>query len=147
VWLAETGELVAFDESPRPSDSSFTGGGGGGGDGNFFVDLAVGAAVDAAIEGVVHHFSERTSDAGERAGDEVVVVGVETDGEKLRHALRGWERHMPEENGLAWVAARCDDGGAHDDVTEPFETGSGTWDDAAGWGRASDVRPGSDERS
>lgn len=40
--------------------------------------------------------------------DEVVVLGVERDRDRLRLALAGWEEHMPETNGLAWLAERCD---------------------------------------
>jgi hypothetical protein len=138
VWLEATGELVAFNEALSPGDAYQGWGGGAGGDGNFVVDMVVGTAIDAAIDGVIRHVTNAGERAKRRVVDEVVPIGIERDGERLRHALRGWERHMPEPDGLAWVAARCDDDGAHDIPDAE------AWYDAADWGRASDVWPGSD---
>jgi membrane protease YdiL (CAAX protease family) len=39
------------------------------------------------------------ADAGES-----VVIAVETDGDRLRAAMNGWEDHVDEPNGLAWLA-------------------------------------------
>jgi hypothetical protein len=44
---------------------------------------------------------------GGGGADEVVVLGVETDLEAVRAALQGWENHMTDENGLAWLAERA----------------------------------------
>jgi hypothetical protein len=39
----------------------------------------------------------------------VVVVGYAVDLEELRPTLTGWEDHMREPNGLAWLTERCND--------------------------------------
>jgi hypothetical protein len=44
---------------------------------------------------------------GGGGADEVVVLGVEPDETRLRDALEGWEEHMPEGNGLSWLAERA----------------------------------------
>ena len=45
---------------------------------------------------------------GGATADEVVVLAVEPDRARLREVLAGWEMHMGDENGLAWLAERCD---------------------------------------
>jgi hypothetical protein len=44
---------------------------------------------------------------GGGGADEVVVLGVETDLEVVQAALQGWQDHMTDENGLAWLAERA----------------------------------------
>lgn len=109
LWMRATGEVVAFHESAFQSwQPSGVGGGGGGGDGNFFVDMAVGAAFEVAVEGVIGLFRHGAPKPHPQL-DEVVVIGVEPDLFRLRGALMGWEDRMPEDNGLAWLAERVDD--------------------------------------
>jgi hypothetical protein len=47
--------------------------------------------------------------AFDQSADEVVVVGYAVDLEELRPTLTGWEDHMREPNGLAWLTERCND--------------------------------------
>lgn len=46
--------------------------------------------------------------AGAIDGHDVVVIAVEPDRDRLNAALHGWEDHVDESNGLAWLAARFD---------------------------------------
>jgi hypothetical protein len=82
--------------------------------------------------------------------DEVVVLGVDTDLERVRDALTGWREHMAGDNGLAWLAERA--------ATFPGATGvtgatgaptteadaDDTWDDAQDGDRESELWPGPD---
>ena len=47
--------------------------------------------------------------AFDQPGDEVVVVGFAHDLDELRTRLAGWETHISEANGLAWLVERCND--------------------------------------
>ncbi len=38
--------------------------------------------------------------------DEVVRIAVETDPQRLHAAVAGWEEHVTDWNGLAWIAGR-----------------------------------------
>jgi hypothetical protein len=95
VWLEATGELVAFSVAAlqgwEPS--------GFGGDGFLVLELAA--------EGIRRLFSHdaRNTHADPAA---VLIIGVEPALFRLRAALFGWEDHMREENGLAWLAGRVD---------------------------------------
>jgi hypothetical protein len=83
-------------------------GGGGGGDGNFFADMAVGFVFEAALEGVIGLFRHGAPKPHPEL-DEVVIIGREPDLLRLRGALLNWEEHMPEPNGLGWLAERVDE--------------------------------------
>jgi hypothetical protein len=87
VWLEATGEFVAFNEQTQrrwPTDTRGR------------VIQNVGSVVAGAYE------APWVSD------DEVVVVGVEPDLERLQTRLAGWEQHMDDDNGLAWAAGQFD---------------------------------------
>jgi hypothetical protein len=108
VWLQATGELAAFQESAYQGWQPSGVGGGGGGGGNFVADMAFSFVFDAALEGVVGLFRHGAPKPHPEL-DEVVVIGVEPDLLRLRGALLGWEDHLPEPNGLAWLAERVDE--------------------------------------
>jgi hypothetical protein len=97
--MEATGEIVAFNER---TEVDYTGANRGGG--QSLADLPFTIAVEAA--GSIWFGRDGARPVH---GDEVVVIGVETDLLRLRGALIGWEDHMPEENGLAWLAGRVDD--------------------------------------
>jgi hypothetical protein len=52
--------------------------------------------------------------AFDQPGDEVVVVGFAHDLEELCTRLAGWEDHMAEANGLAWLVERSSDESTND---------------------------------
>jgi hypothetical protein len=87
VWMVATGELVAFNEQTHRRWSTGHG--------------------ERAVEGLAVVLGAHY-EAGWGSNDEVVIMGVEPDLLRLRGALIGWEDHMPEENGLAWLADRAD---------------------------------------
>ena len=96
VWLAATGELVAFNEQVERYYPTAKRGGA-----QDWSDLPVVVGVEAVTSILMG-----TDNSRRRATDEVVVIGVEPDLPRLRGALIGWEEHVPEENGLAWLAER-----------------------------------------
>jgi membrane protease YdiL (CAAX protease family) len=79
VWMRETGELLAIKDGTAPARA---------------LDRAESDAVDIPAPVVV-------ADPGE-----VVLIAVETDGDRLRAAMSGWEDHVGDANGLAWLAER-----------------------------------------
>ncbi|HZR15436.1 MAG TPA: hypothetical protein VFC33_19530 [Acidimicrobiia bacterium] len=79
VWVEATGEIAAFN-SGRPATPVAPGRGLG--------------ALGAMLGG---------------GPDEVVILGVHDDIDTLRAGLTGWEEHMADENGLAWLAERVDE--------------------------------------
>jgi membrane protease YdiL (CAAX protease family) len=65
---------------------------------------------------------------------EVVLIAVETDGDRLRAAMSGWQDHVGDANGLAWLAERF-----HAPVppagwyADPWSTRQLRWWDGTGW--------------
>jgi hypothetical protein len=110
LWVQATGEIVAFLESASAGFawSGVGGGGGGGGGGNLLAEIAVGFVFDAAVEGVIGAFRHGAQKPHPEL-DEVVIIGREPDLLRLRGALLNWEEHMPEPNGLGWLAERVDE--------------------------------------
>jgi hypothetical protein len=98
VWLESTGELAAFEEIPPEPYVSQSGSGGG------LIDLPFSVAIEGVAE-VIRRAEKRQS---KPLSYEVVVVGVEPDVERLQTRLTGWEEHIAEDNGLAWVAGHFD---------------------------------------
>ena len=92
VWLEATGELVAFNESHENSIPGSA------------PPLEVQILDDVLRDGIAGLWRPPKGYA-----DEVVIIGVEPDVLRLRGAVIGWEDHMPEENGLAWLAERVDE--------------------------------------
>lgn len=78
VWVADTGEIAAFN-SGRPTTPVMPGRG-----------LGLGALL------------------GGGGADEVVILGVHPDLDTLRAGIAGWENEMAGDNGLAWLAERVD---------------------------------------
>jgi hypothetical protein len=78
VWLAGTGEIAAFN-SGRSGGAVMPGRG-----------LGLGALL------------------GGGGPDEVVILGDHPDLDTVRAGLAGWQDHMAEDNGLAWLAERID---------------------------------------
>jgi hypothetical protein len=101
VWLEATGELVAFNETGRQSTPGI---GMGVGD-NLLLDLTVGIAVDAAIEGLVHAVSN--AGASRKRLSEVYIIAVQPDPDRLKSALAGWQKHVLERDGISWLAERA----------------------------------------
>jgi hypothetical protein len=99
VWLEATGELVAFNDV-RTMGSVVVGGGGG----NLIFDLAFEAAITGLVNRVARHANPEPPD---QLRDQVTCLLVERDVERVRQRLSGWERHLPEANGLAWLLERC----------------------------------------
>lgn len=79
VWLAATGEIAAFN-SGRSGGAVMPGRG-----------LGLGALL------------------GGGGPDEVVILGAHPDLDAVRAGLTGWQDHMAEDNGLAWLAQRIDE--------------------------------------
>jgi uncharacterized protein (TIGR02118 family) len=79
VWLAATGEIAAFN-SGRSGGAVMPGRG-----------LGLGALL------------------GGGGPDEVVILGAHPDLDTVRAGLTGWQDHMAEDNGLAWLAERIDE--------------------------------------
>jgi hypothetical protein len=100
VWLEATGELVAFNETGRQS----TPGIGMVGD-NLLLDLTVGIAADAAIEGLVHLVSN--AGTSRKRLSEAYIIAVQPDLDRLKSALAGWEERVRERDGMVWLAERA----------------------------------------
>jgi hypothetical protein len=99
VWLEATGELAAFEEiPPQPYVGEPSAGGG-------LIDLPF----SIAIEGVAEVMRRAEKRQREPLSHEVVVIGVEPERDRLETRLTGWEQHMDEDNGLAWVAGQFDE--------------------------------------
>ena len=93
VWLEATGELAAVNEAPHPTPIDE-------------IDGMLGLAKQVLEQGLS---SLWRGDQGPGSADDVVCIGVERDLLRLRGALIGWEDHMPEPNGLAWLSERVDE--------------------------------------
>jgi hypothetical protein len=91
VWIEATGEIAAFNESEGLSDA-----------GLFYTD-----AVEVLLDMLTRPFKAR-SEREEVQTAEVVIIGVERDLARLRAAVAGWNLHVAEDNGLAWLAEHVD---------------------------------------
>jgi hypothetical protein len=91
-WIEYTGELVAFAIGP---DADFIGG-------TAALSLAV-IAFDLLAHAGSHH-------ATSRGLDQVRILGVEYDRERLDRAIAGWQQHQAAPEGLTWLTSRLNTG-------------------------------------
>ena len=68
---------------------------------NLLLDLTVGIAFEAAIDGMVHLFTH--DGAAPKRYAEVVIIAVEPDFDRLCRSLTGREAHMFDSDGIAWL--------------------------------------------